>query len=113
MLLHPQDGIALDLLKEYGHVLSVGVGFPMETTVVVSHVADEALEQKYSESSYDESVLRLTSAGAALIGPYSRGLHKKTLVFDHHPTRPGDMTQNATLALIGSLASIVAPPTAG
>ncbi len=35
VLLHPQDGIGLDLLEGYGHVLPVGVGFPMETTAVV------------------------------------------------------------------------------
>ena len=38
VLLHPQDGIALDLLEGYGHVLPVGVGFPMETTAVVSRL---------------------------------------------------------------------------
>ena len=38
LLLHPQDGIALDLLDGYGHVLPVGVGFPMETTAVVSRL---------------------------------------------------------------------------
>jgi len=38
LLLHPQDGIALDLLEGYGHVLPVGVGFPMETTAVVSRL---------------------------------------------------------------------------
>ena len=38
VLLHPQDGIGLDLLEGYGHVLPVGVGFPMETTAVVSRL---------------------------------------------------------------------------
>ncbi len=38
VLLHPQDGVALDLLEGYGHVLPVGVGFPMETTAVVSRL---------------------------------------------------------------------------
>ena len=38
LLLHPQDGIGLDLLEGYGHVLPVGVGFPMETTAVVSRL---------------------------------------------------------------------------
>lgn len=38
VLLHPQDGIGLDLLEAYGHVLPVGVGFPMETTAVVSRL---------------------------------------------------------------------------
>ncbi|MCE2530526.1 MAG: amidohydrolase family protein [Acidimicrobiia bacterium] len=38
VLLHPQDGIGLDILEGYGHVLPVGVGFPMETTAVVSRL---------------------------------------------------------------------------
>ena len=38
LLLHPQDGIGLDILEGYGHVLPVGVGFPMETTAVVSRL---------------------------------------------------------------------------
>ncbi len=38
LLLHPQDGTALDLLDGYGHVLPVGVGFPMETTATVSRL---------------------------------------------------------------------------
>ncbi|WP_420613190.1 amidohydrolase family protein [Candidatus Spongiisocius sp.] len=38
VLLHPQDGVGLDVLEGYGHVLPVGVGFPMETTAVVSRL---------------------------------------------------------------------------
>jgi len=38
LLLHPQDGTGLDLLDGYGHVLPVGVGFPMETTATVSRL---------------------------------------------------------------------------
>lgn len=35
VLLHPQDGVALEHLEGFGHVLPVGIGFPMETTVAV------------------------------------------------------------------------------
>lgn len=38
VLIHPQDGVATDLLGGYGHVLPVGLGFPMETTVAVSRL---------------------------------------------------------------------------
>lgn len=38
VFIHPKDGVALDALRGYRHVLPVGIGFPMETTVAVARL---------------------------------------------------------------------------
>ena len=38
VFVHPKDGVALDALRGYRHVLPVGLGFPMETTIAIARL---------------------------------------------------------------------------
>ncbi len=47
LFIHPENGVALDILKGYRHTLPVGIGFPFETTVALTRLIFGGILQKF------------------------------------------------------------------
>ena len=47
LFVHPENGVALDILEGYRHTLPVGIGFPFETTVAISRLIFGGILQKH------------------------------------------------------------------
>lgn len=50
LFVHPQNGVALDHMRGYRHVLPVGLGFPMETTIAISRLVFGGVLERYPET---------------------------------------------------------------
>ncbi len=49
LFVHPENGVALDVLEGYRHTLPVGIGFPMETTIALTRLIFGGILQKYPD----------------------------------------------------------------
>jgi aminocarboxymuconate-semialdehyde decarboxylase len=47
LFVHPENGVALELLEGYRHTLPVGIGFPVETTIALTRLIFGGILQKY------------------------------------------------------------------
>jgi len=47
LFVHPENGVALDVLEGYRHTLPVGIGFPVETTIALTRLIFGGVLQKY------------------------------------------------------------------
>lgn len=66
VFVHPKDGVALDALRGYRHVLPVGLGFPMETTIAIARLVLGGVLQRFPD-------LRLMVAHGGGCLPYLAG----------------------------------------
>lgn len=47
LFVHPENGVALDILEGYRHTLPVGIGFPFETTVALTRLIFGGILQEF------------------------------------------------------------------
>lgn len=66
LFVHPKNGVALDDLRGYRHVLPVGLGFPMETTIAIARLVFGGVLERFPQ-------LRLMAAHGGGCLPYLAG----------------------------------------